>query len=243
MYKLTEKTPNLIEQLEFKLTNMQNQIEKRKRLINNYYDLDLNLLKITFENLKEIYTSKLNQQRDVILNELITLRNFEINLVNETVGLNEPGLINKLEDLEIKKLEFKPRVKSFETSIELLLNKDFQLKKNFNFSQLVKYRNFLSLNKYLDEKRQDLNFTLDRDFYCKTPLITAIEKGDLEAVRLLVENGANVNYRDTDYNTALIKATQNNNVHIVKLLFSFGADCWVFSELRVPHTDLIVSQC
>lgn len=44
---------------------------------------------MTFENLNENYTNKLNEQRDVLLNENTSIINNEIKLVNEMVSLNE----------------------------------------------------------------------------------------------------------------------------------------------------------
>lgn len=57
-----------------------------------------------------------------------------------------------------------------------------------------------------------------------TPLYLAIFGGHEETVELLIANGANVNARDSDYDTPLIKAAKAGNDAIVKILMKAGAD-------------------
>lgn len=64
----------------------------------------------------------------------------------------------------------------------------------------------------------------------KTPLIRAALYGDVDAVRILLEQGANVKARDNFLRTPLIAATatwngpMNCSVDIVRLLLAHGAD-------------------
>ena len=57
---------------------------------------------------------------------------------------------------------------------------------------------------------------------CNTALTKAIEKGNLEIVKYLVENGADI--KDNDSNTALTVASRNGNLEVVKYLVENGAD-------------------
>ena len=47
---------------------------------------------------------------------------------------------------------------------------------------------------------------------------------NLESVEFLLENGADVNSTDYEYQTPLMYAVQKNNAEIIKLLISKGAD-------------------
>ena len=82
-----------------------------------------------------------------------------------------------------------------------------------------------------------------------TPLIMAIENGNIDAVELLIESGANVNVqtqgRRSIQTTALIEASQNGNVEIVRLLLENGADPNIenrrgFNALHYADSDDII---
>lgn len=61
--------------------------------------------------------------------------------------------------------------------------------------------------------------------YGATPLFFACDRGSLEIVKMLVERGADVNVRDTFYNsTAVGWAVSKNHTAIVKLLLEKGAN-------------------
>lgn len=55
-------------------------------------------------------------------------------------------------------------------------------------------------------------------------LITAVNKQNAEAVNVLLQNGADVNWEDGFNTTALMYAASNGNISIVKLLLDNGAD-------------------
>ncbi|MBS1832979.1 MAG: ankyrin repeat domain-containing protein [Acidobacteria bacterium] len=58
-----------------------------------------------------------------------------------------------------------------------------------------------------------------------TPLFLAVDRGDLDAVRLLIDRGANLNVKDTFYNaTPLGWALRKKYDGIVRLLIERGAD-------------------
>src|SRR5205807_444799 len=57
-----------------------------------------------------------------------------------------------------------------------------------------------------------------------TPLIMAVMNKDAESVRLLIDNGANVNQQSADGDTALKWAAAEGNLPIVEMLLDRGAN-------------------
>uniref|UniRef100_A0A1X7UXE7 Death domain-containing protein n=1 Tax=Amphimedon queenslandica TaxID=400682 RepID=A0A1X7UXE7_AMPQE len=74
-------------------------------------------------------------------------------------------------------------------------------------------------------------------------LIIAIEKGNIDIVKLLLEKGADPNVtKDTSgYNPALIVAIKKDNIYIVKLLLEKGADPKVTEYTSGDNPALIVA--
>ena len=62
------------------------------------------------------------------------------------------------------------------------------------------------------------------NFYLETPLHWACRVGNPDIVSILIENGADVNFRDSEGNTSLHWANQEENPHIAKILKNAGAD-------------------
>lgn len=63
-----------------------------------------------------------------------------------------------------------------------------------------------------------------RDGFGRTALMVAARYGELEIVRFLINNGADVNAKDNNGQTALILAVDGRNIELVKYLVSHGAD-------------------
>ena len=62
------------------------------------------------------------------------------------------------------------------------------------------------------------------DDYRMTPLLWAIMRGDIDAVRLLLENGADPNVRPNQTDSPLWEAEDNFGLHeIAAVLKSYGA--------------------
>jgi hypothetical protein len=81
--------------------------------------------------------------------------------------------------------------------------------------------------KLLRSSGADINAeSLERGSEGETPLIVATRSGDLEAVALLVESGADVNHRTRTGNTALLEAIQMSTraAKLVDWLLAHGAD-------------------
>jgi len=78
-----------------------------------------------------------------------------------------------------------------------------------------------------------------RDY--STPLTRAVDNDDIEEVRRLIANGANVNGRDEDYDkiTPIFIAVENGNVEMVRLLIEAGAKVNIRnSEKQTPLMQL-----
>ena len=59
---------------------------------------------------------------------------------------------------------------------------------------------------------------------CRHPLAEAVHKNNIEAIRILLKNGADVNYQDPYGSSPLIIAIKNDNSVILNLLLQYGAD-------------------
>ncbi|XP_045506321.1 ankyrin-2 [Colias croceus] len=70
-----------------------------------------------------------------------------------------------------------------------------------------------------------------------TPLATAVRKGDINTVKLLLSFGADINQRSTSSQTPLHLAVLGANVPVVELLLERGADKELrdINELRMEH--------
>ena len=80
---------------------------------------------------------------------------------------------------------------------------------------------------------------VSRDY--STPLTRAVDNDDIEEVRRLIANGANVNGRDEDYDkiTPIFAAVENGNVEMVRLLIEAGAKVNIRdAEKRTPLMQL-----
>jgi ankyrin repeat protein len=79
-------------------------------------------------------------------------------------------------------------------------------------------------NKNVVKKMINKQTVKERDQHGNTPLHYAIESGDIGLVRLLIEQGADVNAVNKEGVTPLIKAAQFGQTEIVKFLHEHGAD-------------------
>ena len=70
-------------------------------------------------------------------------------------------------------------------------------------------------------------------------LTKAIEDGQLEIVKYLVENGVDINAKDKDGKTTLMKTVENRNLEIVKYLVDNGAN--VNAKNKNGNTPLILA--
>ena len=107
-----------------------------------------------------------------------------------------------------------------------ILKKDKEVHNSLDRA-LAKERFFKAAEKGNIERIKELMDYIDintKDAYGINALMHALIFNNLESVEFLLENGADVNSIDYEYQTPLIYAVQKNNAEIVKLLISKGAD-------------------
>lgn len=98
---------------------------------------------------------------------------------------------------------------------------------NMNDSLLYKavVSNDTTAIKDLVSKGANVNFIKEQGWVKVNLLVTAVNKKNIEAVKVLIQNGADVNWEDGFNTTALMYAASNgNNMPIIKLLLDNGAD-------------------
>ena len=144
----------LIQDLEHKFHNLTNSTKNKIIKLNDSYDREIKNLNEIFitENVIEKYENELNAQRSRLLAKMSTARANEINKINEIICLNRN--IEEFKNLNGKIFNFQPnKIKSFECSIKILLNREFKFVKTFNFSQILKYRYLLTIHEYFNKKK------------------------------------------------------------------------------------------
>ncbi len=92
----------------------------------------------------------------------------------------------------------------------------------------------MGLFKHLKETREAIKRTLD------VRLVRSAEFGDLDAVKKHLKEGASINGRDTNGDTALIGAARENQSDMVSFLLSKGADASLTNNFNKTalHTAL-----
>ena len=71
--------------------------------------------------------------------------------------------------------------------------------------------------------------------YGETPLMQASYWGNVEAVRMLISNGADVNHENKNGVTALMLASAEGHVEVVKLLLQSGANTRINEALDLAQ--------
>lgn len=97
---------------------------------------------------------------------------------------------------------------------------------NMNDSLLYKavVNNDTTVIKDLVSKGANVNFIKEQGWVKVNLLITAVNKKNIEAVKVLLQNGADVNWEDGFNTTALLYAASNGNIPIIQHLLNNGAD-------------------
>ena len=86
----------------------------------------------------------------------------------------------------------------------------------------IEAKNLSKVKRLISDPKVDIN-AKNKDGY--KPLHRAVIQNDLEMIRLLIENGADVNSKEDKYGaTPLIVAAQLDHPEIAKLLIENGAD-------------------
>ena len=201
----------LCEELELEFSNIETKFKNKIEHSNKLYHAQIELLeeKFNIENLTEKYSNELNKYRDELLKQISLNTRSEIELVNQK-GLKQ----NKN---ELKKNKFK-HSKRDNNCVRKFINKEFSLRKKFSDSQLVKYKSILGFSDLISTKIKEV------DKQIALALIQAVQKGNFEIVKILVDNGADVNSSASSNTKALILAAEQGKLEIVKYLAENGAD-------------------
>ena len=85
------------------------------------------------------------------------------------------------------------------------------------YSLVFSFLNLANAEKVLNQEEE-------KYFKDEFALITASEAGDLEAVKALIEAGADVKFQDADGWTALMSASINGHSKVAETLLKAGAD-------------------
>lgn len=85
-------------------------------------------------------------------------------------------------------------------------------------------KNDTTLIDYCIKKGADVNFITQQRWVNISPLITAINNNHIEAAKMLLQNNADINWKDTFNSTALMYAASIGNIKMVQLLIDNGAD-------------------
>ncbi|MDW7682211.1 MAG: ankyrin repeat domain-containing protein, partial [bacterium] len=95
--------------------------------------------------------------------------------------------------------------------------------------------------KNLIKAKINLNLGLKPD--STTALMAAVEGGHLQIIKLLVENGADINAKRKFGYTSLMIAIQRNQVEIAKYLIKVGADIHMFTNINDTPLMFAVEKC
>ena len=141
-------------------------------------------------------------------------------------------------------------------AVKLLLkyNPELNISSDYGLSPLIVSLNFppsehnTLIPKLLLDKGADPNFegvagiSLGRT-HSATPLMKASQRGSLEAVKLLLDYGAEVNLQNVSYNTCAISvAIGHQHIDIVKLLLDNGADISLFNDGGGTPYDIAITE-
>ncbi|MBN8828950.1 MAG: ankyrin repeat domain-containing protein [Sphingobacteriia bacterium] len=80
------------------------------------------------------------------------------------------------------------------------------------------------------------------DYQLKIPLFTAIRKGNLKVIKLLLDKGADINIQDDSGNTALHIAVYENNPGIMKFLLDRGANPYISNSDSAAPIHLAIDK-
>ena len=89
------------------------------------------------------------------------------------------------------------------------------------FVHAVSINNFELVKFFLSETNINIDIT---DEFGNTALIKASEKGYMEMVDYLINNGADINYQNKQGVTPAMKAAERNNFYVIKLLLDKDVD-------------------
>lgn len=126
--------------------------------------------------------------------------------------------------------------------VNMLFNNGYDLNvANYN-SEVIqiacKNGHFSILQKIFE--KADNNAIIKEQLISPPSLKIACEKGFSRIAKLLIEKGANVEFRNSnEYDTPLIVAARNGHDEVVTLLINFGADVNAVVTREIPELDIV----
>jgi ankyrin repeat protein len=91
-------------------------------------------------------------------------------------------------------------------------------------------KNDTTLLRQLIKQGADVNYIKQEGWMKVSPLITAVNGKNIALIKILLENRADVNWKDGFKTTALMYAASDGKEDIVKLLLDSGADVFAKDE-------------
>lgn len=151
----------------------------------------------------------------------------ELNKVNVLAWLGfSDSCSKKIESLEKKFDDFEKKQSDANTEIAIQNKEEISaLKNEIKITQNKILKKIQEIQERLDESKEVEQILIK---YGNNPdgistLHYAIKKGDINAVSLLIANGADVNSKDNQF-TTLCRSAMHNNLEITELLLAFGAN-------------------
>lgn len=180
---------------------------------------------MTFYNLEWLDNEKYISE--LIKNNLLPIA-FDVYNFPVCIGLSEDNLDKififeiEIPNLEIKKKKFdKDKLFLLANTFEEFLNSFIEKKVNFPFEKYCEKNNIKKIKKLIDEGLSPNS----KDNSYNSLLAIAVDNNNLDVVKLLIENGANVNYSGSLSNrTPLIRASKRTYPEIIEYLLEKGAD-------------------
>ena len=226
----------LFTQIEFKLKNIEDKLEKKITAVNSSVNQQLDLLNLKYDiaKLEQKYANELNEQRDELLYEITSNMKLELANINKIVALKDAEkLESSLGRLYKTHLKFiAKKINPNEIWIQKLIIKEFKFERTFSALNLVKYKNILGLQNYIKMNNDSFD-----DVNLNDSLIEAVRDSNLETIMLLVEAGADVNAKDEWNSTALMFASEKGYELLAKYLVNNDAD--VDAANKYNNTALI----
>jgi ankyrin repeat protein len=167
------------------------------------------------ENSEEKTVILAERRKQIEIINLLVDAGADLNRVNPITG--EPPIIYALNNLQIEILDLLTQKGA---DLDLIQPKSFISNLLFGLTISQEYMGLMKL--LIDKEIVDVNtiFPIAGD----TPLIQAINRGQLKVVKVLIAHGADVNLKNSSGVTPLDVAAREGHLEVVKLLIANGAD-------------------
>lgn len=208
----------LLEELNLKFINIEKAIERNQILFKTSFERQQEILNGHFDT--ETYSNEFNNQRGILLEQIWSTRNLEIDQVNETPLTDKQTLLAEFQKLKLKNLNFNSESFKYELEkvlVRRLIKKQFSFSRKFSASQLIKYAKILELSEIMKRAKNNIKETLVD--------VISMHNQNLEVFRLLIDGGADVRFSMKSISsTPLMWASNYGYLKHVEILLEYGAD-------------------